>query len=156
MVSVGSIVTHLFSWHGMSRIYGWTCRWTECTDEHANEQNADTFISGWVLLFDKDNKSSPNAWILLLVFLLQGWIKVLYAFSLKALRKVSEKWVQPVVYFCAWMLCSGWGLRCLNDIPKGGFICIYAGQLLTDMGANDVSKGPKPCCLVMVVSLLVS
>ncbi|XP_076450778.1 histone-lysine N-methyltransferase SETDB1-like [Babylonia areolata] len=34
----------------------------------------------------------------------------------------------------------GWGLRCLNDIPKGGFICIYAGQLLTDMGANDDGK----------------
>ncbi|XP_070198817.1 histone-lysine N-methyltransferase SETDB1-like [Littorina saxatilis] len=34
----------------------------------------------------------------------------------------------------------GWGLRCLNDIPKGGFICIYAGQLLTDMGANFDGK----------------
>ncbi|XP_025086880.1 histone-lysine N-methyltransferase eggless-like isoform X2 [Pomacea canaliculata] len=34
----------------------------------------------------------------------------------------------------------GWGLRCLNDIPKGGFICIYAGQLLTDKGANDDGK----------------
>ena len=32
----------------------------------------------------------------------------------------------------------GWGLRCLDDIPKGGFICIYAGQLLTDTGANEV------------------
>ena len=32
---------------------------------------------------------------------------------------------------------SGWGLRCLDDIPKGGFICIYAGQLLTDQGANE-------------------
>ncbi|XP_053384935.1 histone-lysine N-methyltransferase SETDB1-like isoform X2 [Mercenaria mercenaria] len=31
----------------------------------------------------------------------------------------------------------GWGLRCLDDIPKGGFICIYAGQLLTDQGANE-------------------
>ncbi|ESP01220.1 hypothetical protein LOTGIDRAFT_111681, partial [Lottia gigantea] len=33
----------------------------------------------------------------------------------------------------------GWGLRCLDDIPKGGFICIYAGQLLTDTGANEVN-----------------
>lgn len=33
--------------------------------------------------------------------------------------------------------CRGWGLRCLDDIPKGGFICIYAGQLLTDQGANE-------------------
>ncbi|XP_052801896.1 histone-lysine N-methyltransferase SETDB1-like isoform X2 [Mya arenaria] len=31
----------------------------------------------------------------------------------------------------------GWGLRCLDDIPRGGFICIYAGQLLTDQGANE-------------------
>ncbi|XP_065939593.1 histone-lysine N-methyltransferase SETDB1-B isoform X8 [Magallana gigas] len=30
----------------------------------------------------------------------------------------------------------GWGLRCLDDIPAGGFICIYAGQLLTEQGAN--------------------
>ncbi|XP_055997005.1 histone-lysine N-methyltransferase SETDB1-like isoform X3 [Ostrea edulis] len=30
----------------------------------------------------------------------------------------------------------GWGLRCLDDIPTGGFICIYAGQLLTEQGAN--------------------
>ncbi|XP_050406600.2 histone-lysine N-methyltransferase SETDB1 [Patella vulgata] len=34
----------------------------------------------------------------------------------------------------------GWGLRCLDDIPKGGFICIYAGQLLTDTGANEDGK----------------
>ncbi|XP_014776504.1 histone-lysine N-methyltransferase eggless isoform X1 [Octopus bimaculoides] len=31
----------------------------------------------------------------------------------------------------------GWGLRCLDDIPTGGFICIYAGQLLTEQGANE-------------------
>ncbi|XP_067655240.1 histone-lysine N-methyltransferase SETDB1-like isoform X2 [Haliotis asinina] len=34
----------------------------------------------------------------------------------------------------------GWGLRCLDDIPKGGFICIYAGQLLTEGGANEDGK----------------
>jgi len=38
-----------------------------------------------------------------------------------------------------WWLDRGWGLRCLNDIPAGGFICIYAGQLLNDEGANEVS-----------------
>jgi histone-lysine N-methyltransferase SETDB1 len=27
---------------------------------------------------------------------------------------------------------KGWGLRCLDDIPKGTFICTYAGHLLTD------------------------
>ncbi|CAH1786455.1 unnamed protein product, partial [Owenia fusiformis] len=31
----------------------------------------------------------------------------------------------------------GWGLRCLDDIQAGGFICIYAGQLLTEQGANE-------------------
>ncbi|XP_037048662.1 histone-lysine N-methyltransferase eggless-like isoform X2 [Bradysia coprophila] len=30
----------------------------------------------------------------------------------------------------------GWGLRCLNDVPKGSFICIYAGDLLTEQNAN--------------------
>ncbi|XP_033752010.1 histone-lysine N-methyltransferase SETDB1-B-like [Pecten maximus] len=32
---------------------------------------------------------------------------------------------------------KGWGLRCLDDLPSGGFICIYAGQLLTEQGANE-------------------
>ncbi|KAL0278162.1 UNVERIFIED_CONTAM: hypothetical protein PYX00_000063 [Menopon gallinae] len=32
---------------------------------------------------------------------------------------------------------KGWGLRTLNDIPQGGFICIYAGRLHTEQGAND-------------------
>ncbi|XP_064635526.1 histone-lysine N-methyltransferase eggless-like isoform X2 [Lineus longissimus] len=32
---------------------------------------------------------------------------------------------------------KGWGLRCLDDIPQGGFICIYAGQVLTDEDANE-------------------
>lgn len=31
----------------------------------------------------------------------------------------------------------GWGLRCLNDVPKGQFICIYAGHLLTEQKANE-------------------
>ncbi|CAG9577151.1 unnamed protein product [Danaus chrysippus] len=30
----------------------------------------------------------------------------------------------------------GWGIRTLNDIPKGCFICIYAGNLLTDATAT--------------------
>ena len=37
-----------------------------------------------------------------------------------------------------WLFDSGWGLRCVNDIPAGGFVCIYAGQLLNDEGANQV------------------
>ena len=27
---------------------------------------------------------------------------------------------------------KGWALRCLDDIAKGTFICIYAGELLTE------------------------
>lgn len=32
---------------------------------------------------------------------------------------------------------KGWGIRPLFDIPEGAFICIYAGQVLTDQGANE-------------------
>ncbi|XP_044737579.1 histone-lysine N-methyltransferase eggless isoform X2 [Chrysoperla carnea] len=31
----------------------------------------------------------------------------------------------------------GWGIRCLHDVPRGSFICIYAGQLLTEQTANE-------------------
>lgn len=34
----------------------------------------------------------------------------------------------------------GWGLRCINDIPKGTFVCIYAGHLLTEAKANEVRE----------------
>ncbi|KAL2725053.1 histone-lysine N-methyltransferase eggless-like [Vespula squamosa] len=34
----------------------------------------------------------------------------------------------------------GWGIRCLTDIPLGSFICIYAGRLLTEQGANEGGK----------------
>lgn len=32
----------------------------------------------------------------------------------------------------------GWGIRCLNDIPQGTFICIYAGTLHREQTANEV------------------
>jgi len=35
----------------------------------------------------------------------------------------------------------------VNDIPAGGFICIYAGQLLNDEGANQVSRMLLPADL---------
>ncbi|XP_077285961.1 SET domain bifurcated histone lysine methyltransferase eggless [Arctopsyche grandis] len=41
---------------------------------------------------------------------------------------------------------KGWGIRALNDIPKGSFICIYAGSLLTDAVANvdgGINEGDK-------------
>ncbi|XP_017781976.1 PREDICTED: histone-lysine N-methyltransferase eggless isoform X1 [Nicrophorus vespilloides] len=34
----------------------------------------------------------------------------------------------------------GWGIRCINDIPQGSFICIYAGALLTEQMANEGGK----------------
>lgn len=34
----------------------------------------------------------------------------------------------------------GWGLRCLNDVPKGSFICCYAGHLLTEQHANEAGN----------------
>merc|ERR1739848_532168 len=30
----------------------------------------------------------------------------------------------------------GWGIRTLADIPRGGFICIYVGNLYTNEEAN--------------------
>lgn len=34
----------------------------------------------------------------------------------------------------------GWGIRCLNDVPQGSFICIYAGTIHTEQMANEVSR----------------
>ena len=33
----------------------------------------------------------------------------------------------------------GWGLRTLNDIPKGGFVCVYTGEILNEARADEVS-----------------
>jgi histone-lysine N-methyltransferase SETDB1 len=35
---------------------------------------------------------------------------------------------------------KGWGLRCLDDLPKGAFVCTYAGHLLTDTMSNVRGK----------------
>lgn len=35
----------------------------------------------------------------------------------------------------------GWGLECNHDIPKGTFICIYAGHLLREDDANALATG---------------
>ncbi|XP_077862899.1 histone-lysine N-methyltransferase SETDB1-like [Saccoglossus kowalevskii] len=34
----------------------------------------------------------------------------------------------------------GWGLRCLDDIPFGAFVCTYAGEVLTEELANEDGK----------------
>ncbi|XP_065890411.1 histone-lysine N-methyltransferase SETDB1-B-like isoform X3 [Dysidea avara] len=36
---------------------------------------------------------------------------------------------------------KGWGIRCLDDIPKGTFVCTYSGDIHTDAGANK--KGSR-------------
>lgn len=35
---------------------------------------------------------------------------------------------------------KGWGVRCMNDIPQGSFICVYVGCLLTEADANEGGK----------------
>ena len=32
----------------------------------------------------------------------------------------------------------GWGVRCLDDLPKGTFLAHYAGIILTDKDADEV------------------
>merc|ERR1712111_332414 len=34
----------------------------------------------------------------------------------------------------------GWGIRTLCDIPQGGFICIYVGNLYTNEEANKTGQ----------------
>uniref|UniRef100_A0A182J3P8 Histone-lysine N-methyltransferase n=1 Tax=Anopheles atroparvus TaxID=41427 RepID=A0A182J3P8_ANOAO len=34
----------------------------------------------------------------------------------------------------------GWGIRSMNDIPKGSFICIYTGHLLTEETSNLICE----------------
>ena len=34
----------------------------------------------------------------------------------------------------------GWGIRCLDDIAKGQFICVYTGEVLTEQEANKDGK----------------
>ncbi|XP_021695283.1 histone-lysine N-methyltransferase eggless [Aedes aegypti] len=34
----------------------------------------------------------------------------------------------------------GWGIRCLNDVAKGSFICIYSGHLLTEEAGNTICE----------------
>jgi len=35
---------------------------------------------------------------------------------------------------------KGWGVRCLNDIPRGTFICCYIGNILNDTNADEQGK----------------
>jgi [histone H3]-N6,N6-dimethyl-lysine9 N-methyltransferase len=35
---------------------------------------------------------------------------------------------------------KGWALRCLDDIPKGTFICIYAGNIMTENVSDKVGR----------------
>lgn len=33
---------------------------------------------------------------------------------------------------------KGWGIRCLDDVAKGSFVCIYAGEADQDVAVNTV------------------
>ena len=35
---------------------------------------------------------------------------------------------------------KGWGVRTLDDIPKGAFVSMYAGVVITEQEAQRVSK----------------
>jgi hypothetical protein len=35
---------------------------------------------------------------------------------------------------------KGWGIKCLDDIPKGTFICTYEGEILTGEQSDDRGK----------------
>lgn len=35
---------------------------------------------------------------------------------------------------------KGWGVRCMNDIPQGSFICTYVDCLLTETDTNEMGK----------------
>ena len=50
-------------------------------------------------------------------------------------------WVLIDYVFVSIAAYRGWGLRCLDDIPQGAFVCIYAGQL---WGAEEANiRGQK-------------
>ena len=34
----------------------------------------------------------------------------------------------------------GWGICCLDDIPKGQFICVYTGNVLNEQRADEDGK----------------
>lgn len=43
-----------------------------------------------------------------------------------------------LVYYLVCLFFRGWGLRALDDIPMGTFVCTYAGQILNEDMANKV------------------
>ena len=34
----------------------------------------------------------------------------------------------------------GWGVRALHDVPRGSFLCVYVGSMITDTTANQEGK----------------
>ena len=43
-----------------------------------------------------------------------------------------------VLFHQGFLIYRGWGLRCLDDIPRGTFICTYSGQILNEEMADKV------------------
>lgn len=35
---------------------------------------------------------------------------------------------------------KGWGVRCLDDLPKGTFLCTYEGEILTENQTEERGK----------------
>lgn len=49
---------------------------------------------------------------------------------------------------------KGWGLRTLQDLPKGAFVCEYVGEILTNAELSDrISKSPNSEGLAYLVLL---
>ena len=43
----------------------------------------------------------------------------------------------------------GWGVRCLDDLPKGTFVAHYSGIILTDKDADEVCMRLHVHCVCM-------
>ena len=39
-----------------------------------------------------------------------------------------------------WTGMKGWGLRCLHDLPKGFFVCLYSGEVMTDEESETLGQ----------------
>ena len=52
------------------------------------------------------------------------------------------------------VVCRGWGVRTLCDIPAGSFITTYSGQLLTEAAANQVTRATVGLMMTSVQRML--
>lgn len=45
---------------------------------------------------------------------------------------------------------KGWGIRCLDDVAKGSFVCIYAGEEKELAQTNDFTSTRGPALVAAV------